>query len=187
MPRVTRKDSTSDDRGLIVMMGHDRFLYCRACNEAHKATPFDQAPIYDVQGEHVREIPTDDRRQFTGRHAGHAIEELSTTTEVWLNSQGAIDPMAESFVALANQGDFIVLHRSRRSIAEAKAGQAPTRWAARTSRTMTSAKRTTERRSVIHRPFVERGGTQNPVECLHGVLHMSRRRHPAASDCGTVA
>jgi len=100
------------------MMGHDRFLYCRACNEAHKATPFDQAPIYDVQGEHVREIPTDDRRQFTGRHAGHAIEELSTTTEVWLNSQGAIDPMAESFVALANQGDFIVLHRSRRSIAE---------------------------------------------------------------------
>ena len=100
------------------MLGKDIFLYCRDCNEAHKATPFDQSPIYNLQGPHVREIPADDRRQFIGRHAGHTIEELSSVTEIWLNPQGAIDPMAESFVISANDREFIVLHRSRRSIAE---------------------------------------------------------------------
>ena len=118
MARVTQQDSTIHRHRLIGMMGHDRFLYCRDCNEAHKATPFDQAPIYDVQGARVREIPTDDRRQFTGRHAGHGIEELSSVTEDWLNPQGTIDPMAESFLIAANDSDFVVLHRSRRSIAE---------------------------------------------------------------------
>lgn len=100
------------------MIGNDRFLYCRDCNEVHKVTPYDRAPIYDLQGSRVCEIPTDDRRQFTRRHAGHAIVALSSVAEDWLNPQGAIDPMAESYMVAANERDFIVLHRSRRSIAE---------------------------------------------------------------------
>ena len=100
------------------MLGHDRFLYCCDCNEVHKVTPFDQAPIYDVRGADLQEIPTDDRRQFTARHGGHTIEEFTSVAEIRLNPPGAIDPMADSFVIAANQGDFIVLHRSRRSIAE---------------------------------------------------------------------
>ncbi|MGZ8488859.1 MAG: hypothetical protein ACXWW4_10040 [Candidatus Binatia bacterium] len=42
------------------MIGNERFLHCRGCNEVHKVTPFDQAPIYELQGSNVREIPTDD-------------------------------------------------------------------------------------------------------------------------------
>jgi hypothetical protein len=103
---------------LIVMVGDDRYLYCGNCNEVHKATRFDQAPIYDLQGSEVFEIPTDDQGRFSARHAGHAVEALSSVAEIWVNPQGPVDPMAESFVALANQRDFIVLHRWRRSIAE---------------------------------------------------------------------
>ena len=100
------------------MANHDRFLYCRGCNEVHKVTPFDQAPIYELQGSNVREIPTDDRRQFIERHAGHAIEELSSVAEDWLKPQSASDPMAESYVFVANERYFFLLRRSRRSIAD---------------------------------------------------------------------
>ncbi len=100
------------------MVTNDRFLYCCGCNEVHKVTPFDKAPTYDLQGSSVREIPTDDRRRFMERHAGHAIEELSSVAEDWLKPQSAIDPMAESYVFVANERYFFLLHRSRRSIAE---------------------------------------------------------------------
>lgn len=104
--------------GCQIMIGNDRFLNCRGCNEVHKVTPFDQAPIYEMQGSRAREIPTDDRRRFMERHAGHAIEELSSVSEDWLEPQGAIDPMAESYVFVANGRYLFLLHRSRRSIAE---------------------------------------------------------------------
>ena len=100
------------------MVTNDRFLYCCGCNEVHKVTPFDQAPTYDLQGSSVREIPTDDRRRFMERHASHAIEELLSVAENWLKPQSAIDPMAESYVFVANERYFFLLHRSRRSIAE---------------------------------------------------------------------
>ena len=100
------------------MVTNDRFLYCCGCNEVHKVTPFDKAPTYELQGSSVREIPTDDRRRFMERHASHAIEELSSVAEDWLNPQSAIDPMAESYVFVANERYFFLLHRSRRSIAE---------------------------------------------------------------------
>jgi hypothetical protein len=100
------------------MVTNDRFLYCCGCNEVHKVTPFDKAPTYDLQGSSVREIPTDDRRHFMERHASHAIEELSSVAENWLMPQSAIDPMAESYVFVANERYFFLLHRSRRSIAE---------------------------------------------------------------------
>jgi len=100
------------------MIGHDRFLYCRECNEIHKVTPFDDAPTYDLQGSQPHEIPTDDRRQFTARHDGHDLEVLSNVNTEWTDPRYAIDPMAESFVVAANDRNCIVLHRSRRKIAE---------------------------------------------------------------------
>ena len=100
------------------MVTNDRFLYCCGCNEVHKVTPFDKAPTYDLQGSTVREIPTDDRRRFMERHASHAIEELSSVAENWLKPQSAIDPMADSYVFVANERYFFLVHRSRRSIAE---------------------------------------------------------------------
>ena len=100
------------------MIGNERFLHCRRCNEVHRVTPFDQAPIYELQGSNMREIPTDDRRQFMERHAGHAIEELASVDEDWLKPQSAIDPMAESYVFVANERYFFLLQRSRRSITD---------------------------------------------------------------------
>ncbi|MDP9131428.1 MAG: hypothetical protein M3N35_13690 [Candidatus Binatota bacterium] len=100
------------------MGNNDRFLYCCGCNEVHRVTPFDQAPIYERQGLHVREIPTDDRRRFMERHVGHAIEELSSVAEDWLEPQSIIDPMAESYIFVANERYFFLLRRSRRSIAD---------------------------------------------------------------------
>lgn len=100
------------------MVANDRFLYCCGCNEVHRVTPFDQAPIYDVQGSRVREVPMDDRRRFMERHSGHTIEALSRVAEDWLEPENAVDPMAESYVLVANERYLFLLQRSRRSIAE---------------------------------------------------------------------
>ncbi len=100
------------------MAANDRFLYCGGCNEVHRVTPFDQAPIYERQGLHVREIPTDDRRRFMERHSGHAIKELSRVAEDWLEPGNALDPMAESYLLIANERYLFLLQRSRRSIVE---------------------------------------------------------------------
>jgi hypothetical protein len=100
------------------MVANDRFLYCCGCNEVHRVTPFDQAPIYDVQGSRVREVPMDDRRRFMERHSGHPIEELSRVAEDWLEPENVLDPMAESYLLVANERYLFLLQRLRRSISE---------------------------------------------------------------------
>ena len=100
------------------MVTNDRFLYCCGCNEVHRVTPFDQAPIYDLQNSRVREIPMDDRRRFMERHSGHAIEELSRVAEDWLEPENVLDPMAESYLLVANERYLFLLQRSRRRISE---------------------------------------------------------------------
>jgi hypothetical protein len=100
------------------MVNNDRFPYCCGCNEVHRITPFDEAPIYDLQGSHVREIPMNDRHRFMERHSGHAIEELSRVAEDWLEPDNAADPMAETYLLVANERYHFLLQRSRRSIAE---------------------------------------------------------------------
>lgn len=100
------------------MVTNDRFLYCCGCNEVHRITPFDQAPFYDLQGSSMRETPMDDGRRFIERHSGHAIEELSRVAEDWLEPENAVDPMAESYLLIANERYLFFLQRLRRSIAD---------------------------------------------------------------------
>ena len=100
------------------MVSNDRFLYCRGCNEVHRSTPFDEAPIYDLQGSCVREIPMNDRLRFMERHSGHAIEEMSRVAEDWFEPDNAGDPMVERYLLVANERYLFLLQRSRRSIAE---------------------------------------------------------------------
>ncbi len=100
------------------MVTNDRFLYCCGCNEVHRITPFDDAPIYDRQGSRVRAIPMNDRHRFMERHSGHAIEEMSRVAEDWLEPDNVGDPMAESYLLVANERYLFLLQRSRRSIAE---------------------------------------------------------------------
>ena len=100
------------------MVTNDCFLYCCGCNEVHRITPFDKAPFYDLQGSSMRESPMDDLREFVEQHSGHAIEELARVAEDWFESGNAVDPMAESYLLVANERYLFLLQRSRRSIVE---------------------------------------------------------------------
>jgi hypothetical protein len=96
----------------------DQFLYCRICNEVHHVTPFDSAPRYDLQGLTVREIFTDDRRQFIDRHFDHEIEKLRRVTGNHFTIGRLIDPMKVGYVEVTNGKEFFILRISRSSIAD---------------------------------------------------------------------
>jgi hypothetical protein len=94
----------------------DRFLYCRICNEVHHVTPFDSAPMYDLEGTTVREIVMDDRRQFLDKHDDHGIEQLRGVTENHFSVGPVIDPMKVGYVEVTNGKEFFILRISRRTI-----------------------------------------------------------------------
>ena len=96
----------------------DRFLHCRICSEVHHVTQFDQAPLYHREGDVTREIPTDDRRAFLDRHAGHGIEELTAVSETKVRDRQSNDPMTTRSVEVSNGEVLFVLRSSRKSIAE---------------------------------------------------------------------
>jgi hypothetical protein len=96
----------------------DRFLYCRICNEVHHVTPFDSAPMYDLEGTTVREIVIDDRRQFLDRHDDHGIEKLRGVTENYFSVGRLIDPMQVGYVEVTNGKEFFILRISRKTIAD---------------------------------------------------------------------
>lgn len=98
----------------------DQFLYCRICYEVHHITPFDRAPIYDLDldGMTVQEIFTDDQRQFVDRHFGHEIEELTSVTETHFPIGRLVDPMKVGYVEVSNGQESFILRISRRKIAE---------------------------------------------------------------------
>jgi hypothetical protein len=98
-------------------MNLDRFLYCRSCNEIHHVTPFDKAPIYDLEDVTVWETPTDDRRSFLERHFEHRLEELTSLAEKHFYGQ-LIDPMKVGYLKVTNGQESLYLRISRRSIAE---------------------------------------------------------------------
>ena len=91
----------------------DQFLYCRICNEVHHVTPFDSAPIYDLEGMAVREIFIDDRRQFIDRHFDHEVEKLRSVTANHFPIGRLIDPMKVGYVEVTNGKEFFILRISR--------------------------------------------------------------------------
>ncbi|HEY7319173.1 MAG TPA: hypothetical protein VIE89_16535 [Candidatus Binatia bacterium] len=95
-----------------------RFLYCRTCKEAHHITPFDNAPIYYLEGTTLREIAIDDRRQFLDKHDDHGIEKLNSVTEDRFSLGRAMDPMKAGYVEVTNGKDFFILRISRKTIAD---------------------------------------------------------------------
>ena len=99
-------------------MIHDQFLYCRTCHEVHHLTPFDRAPIYYLEGMTVREIVTDDRRQFVDRHFGHQIEELKSIPEDHFPNAVPSDSMKIGYVEVTNGQVSFVLRVSRSNIAD---------------------------------------------------------------------
>jgi hypothetical protein len=96
----------------------DQFLYCRICNEVHHVTPFDSAPIYDLEGMTVRETFIDDRREFIYRHFDHEIEKLRSVTGNHFLIGRLIDPMKVGYVEVTNGKEFFILRISRSSIAD---------------------------------------------------------------------
>lgn len=99
-------------------MIHDQFLYCRSCHEVHHLTPFDRAPTYQLEGMTVREIFTDDRRQFVDRHFGHEIEELKSVAQNRFPISRPGDPMKVGYVEVTNGRVSFVLRVSRSNIAD---------------------------------------------------------------------
>jgi len=99
-------------------MNEDRFLYCRICNDVHHITPFDHAPIYDLEDMTVRETATDDRRSFLDHHSDHGIEALISRTERHFYSGQFVDPMKVGYVEVTNGQESFILRVSRRTITE---------------------------------------------------------------------
>jgi len=99
-------------------MIHNQFLYCRICHEVHRVTPFDRAPIYLLEGMTVREIFTDDRRQFLDRHRGHEIEQLKRVADDRFPIGRPSDPMRVGYVEVTNGHAVFILQVSRRNIAD---------------------------------------------------------------------
>jgi hypothetical protein len=104
----------------VKTMMFDQFLYCRICNEVHHITPFDSAPIYDLDlnGMTVREIFTDDHRQFADRHFGHEVEQLKSVTENHFSIGRLVDPMKAGYAEVSNGQESFILRISRRCITE---------------------------------------------------------------------
>jgi len=99
-------------------MIHDQFLYCRICHEVHRLTPFDRAPIYLLEEMTVREIFTDDRRQFLDRHRGHEIEQLKRVADDRFPIGRPSDPMRVGYVEVTNGHAVFILQVSRSNIAD---------------------------------------------------------------------
>ena len=99
-------------------MIHDQFLYCRICHEVHHLTPFDRAPTYQLEGMTVREIFTDDRRQFVDRHFGHEIEALKSVAENRFSIGRPVDPMKVGYIEVTNGRVSFILRVSRSNIAD---------------------------------------------------------------------
>lgn len=81
-------------------------------------TPFDNAPIYDLEGTIVREIAIDDRRHFLDKHDDHGIEKLRSATENRFPLGFVMDPMKAGYVEVTNGNDFFILRISRNTIAD---------------------------------------------------------------------
>ena len=99
-------------------MIHNQFLYCRICHEIHRLTPFDRAPIYLLEGMTLREIFTDDRRQFLDRHRGHEIEELQRVADDRFPIGRPSDPMKVGYVEVTDGHSVFILQVSRSNIAD---------------------------------------------------------------------
>jgi len=98
-------------------MLEDRFLYCQKCNEAHRLTPFDRAPLYNPQDSGVEETCIDDRRQFVDRHTGHKMEELVAVKYHYISRP--MDPMKVSYVEVTDGRESFMLRACRKTIADA--------------------------------------------------------------------
>lgn len=99
-------------------MSGRRYLHCRDCNAVHHVTPFDTAPLFIIDGDQVREIPRDDRRQFLERHSSHAIHELVAIDEERGANSDFTDPMKARYIEVIDGREFLTLRVFRESITD---------------------------------------------------------------------
>ena len=66
----------------------------------------------------MREIFTDDRRQFVDRHFGHEIEALKSVAENRFPIGRPVDPMKVGYVEVTNGRVSFILRVSRSNIAD---------------------------------------------------------------------
>jgi len=66
----------------------------------------------------IREIPRDDRRDFTDLHCGHRLGELISLAETRRDRDEIVDPMKIVYIEVADGGESFVLRSFRRRIAD---------------------------------------------------------------------
>jgi hypothetical protein len=96
-----------------------RFLYCHDCNAAHRVTPFDSAPVFEMDGMEIHELPQDDRGNFIDRHSGHRIGELIGVGEKTGQAGAVIDPMRIIYIEATDGQESFALRSARKQIADA--------------------------------------------------------------------
>jgi hypothetical protein len=99
-------------------MSNQRFLYCHNCNAVHHVTPYHTAPIFEIDGIEIQEIPRDDCREFLDRHSGHRIGELIGTDEEHREQGRFVDPMRVNHFGVTDGRETFLVRSFRTSIAE---------------------------------------------------------------------
>jgi|SRR5262245_10664089 len=99
-------------------MDNGKYIRCRNCEAIHHVTSFDRSPSYRYSAGEIEEIPVDDWREFTARHAGHRLEPLRFTGSCYSSSGFAGDPMSAAYLEVTNGTETFLLHRTRRTIDE---------------------------------------------------------------------
>jgi hypothetical protein len=98
-------------------MAHEKFAWCRSCNEVHHVTPYDKAPLYDRELLEGPELAVDDWRAFVHRHAGHPLEALAASDQAsWHGA--SVDPMQQKYIEVTNGRVWFVMRAFRTSIHE---------------------------------------------------------------------
>jgi len=99
-------------------MVNNKFIRCRKCDAVHHVTAFDKAPIYILSARGPSETAANDWNDFMGRHAGHRLDSLEATGQVFFPGGVSGDPMAIGYIEATDGKETVLLRRVRARIHE---------------------------------------------------------------------
>ena len=89
------------------------FLYCADCEDVHRVSSLDRAPIYGPNG---TPRPMDDLQQFLGSHSDHRLRALRRSSDAEIHSHPRYDPMQSVCWEVSDGEDRFVVSFGREDL-----------------------------------------------------------------------